>query len=721
MSLDLPPHNLPRDGTASFIGRELALETLRQELQQGGRVTITAFDSNPGWGKTELAMQYAYSFLHDYPGGICWIQGQQGRIGEQVIEFAKRYLNLSPPLTLQGVPLTLEHQLEWCWQHWHPEGKVLLVIDEVMDLDSCRAVLLSIAERFHIVVTTPTADLLPRSYTLQLAGLTSAEALALLAQRGNGLLNPDEEAAASSLCQWFAHSPLAVKLLGNYLFHHPASLSQIQAQLASVVSQALENEASAEQSKQTSSDVDLACYPQRLQALLELIWQDLAVETQEVARLLPLSAPGMVPWEIVEWVLQALHGEDYSLHAARQQLETLGLVESDFSVVEALQLQPFVRTFFKAKLAVKVDPLVAQSVLEQAWVATMAGVSQQIPQNLNDAMVTALTPIVPHIAQVAQYQTEQLSDENLVWPFIGLGRFYQAQNLHSLAEPWWQDCVKVTQQRLGESHPDVAFSLNNLALLYHQQGRAQEAEVLYNKALEQIRLLFGKADSTLMTGLNNLASLYRTQGRLTEAEGLYQQSLEMARQQGEIPAVVITSLNNLAELYRLQGRNTEAEPLYQEALAMAQRLFGKEHATVAACLNNLAELYRAVERYQEAEALHLKALKMRQRLLGKNHLAIATSLNNLAELYRIQGRYRQAEKLYIQSLEMTRRLMGEEHPAVATGMNNLAVLYACAKRFDKAIALLEQALAKRLKLLGESHPDTRRTLQSLENVKASKQ
>ncbi|WP_146034064.1 tetratricopeptide repeat protein, partial [Nostoc cycadae] len=36
---------------------------------------------------------------------------------------------------------------------------------------------------------------------------------------------------------------------------------------------------------------------------------------------------------------------------------------------------------------------------------------------------------------------------------------------------------------LGEEHPSVANSLNNLALLYNSQGRYSEAEPLYIQAL----------------------------------------------------------------------------------------------------------------------------------------------------------------------------------------------------------------------------------------------
>jgi Tetratricopeptide repeat len=42
---------------------------------------------------------------------------------------------------------------------------------------------------------------------------------------------------------------------------------------------------------------------------------------------------------------------------------------------------------------------------------------------------------------------------------------------------------KVAKKRLGEEHPDVAQSLNNLALLYNSQGRYSQAEPLLIQAL----------------------------------------------------------------------------------------------------------------------------------------------------------------------------------------------------------------------------------------------
>jgi tetratricopeptide (TPR) repeat protein len=83
---------------------------------------------------------------------------------------------------------------------------------------------------------------------------------------------------------------------------------------------------------------------------------------------------------------------------------------------------------------------------------------------------------------------------------------------------------------LGERHPDVATSLNNLAGLYRAQGRYDEAEPLYRQALELSRELLGERHPDVATSLNNLAYLYQSQGRYDEAEPLYRQALELSRE-----------------------------------------------------------------------------------------------------------------------------------------------------------------------------------------------
>ena len=52
------------------------------------------------------------------------------------------------------------------------------------------------------------------------------------------------------------------------------------------------------------------------------------------------------------------------------------------------------------------------------------------------------------------------------------------------AEPLLQRALQIREKALGPEHPDVATSLNNLAVLYRAQGRYAEAEPLYQRALK---------------------------------------------------------------------------------------------------------------------------------------------------------------------------------------------------------------------------------------------
>ena len=69
-------------------------------------------------------------------------------------------------------------------------------------------------------------------------------------------------------------------------------------------------------------------------------------------------------------------------------------------------------------------------------------------------------------------------------------------------------------------HPDVATSLNNLAVLYKKQGRYAAAEPLYKRALSIYEKALGPNHPSVATSLGNLAGLYRATGQFLKAQKL---------------------------------------------------------------------------------------------------------------------------------------------------------------------------------------------------------
>jgi CHAT domain-containing protein/Tfp pilus assembly protein PilF len=274
--------------------------------------------------------------------------------------------------------------------------------------------------------------------------------------------------------------------------------------------------------------------------------------------------------------------------------------------------------------------------------------------------------------------------------------------------------LQIIEKTLGQNHPYVAASLNNLGELYRIQGLYKDAETIFQRALTLCEQVLGLEHPNTATTLNNLAALYLNQGYFNKAEPLLQRVLAIDEQVLglEHPDFAI-SLNNLAELYRIQGRYSEAELLYQRSLAILEKAFGTEHPNVAQSLNNLAALYDSQGRYNQAEPLYQRSLAIREKVLGEKHPDTAQSLNNLASLYVYQQRYREAEPLLQRSLAIYENAFGTEHPNVAQSLQNQGFLYFFQGRFREAAPLFQRSLILREKVLGQEHPDTVQSIQIL--------
>jgi tetratricopeptide (TPR) repeat protein len=329
-----------------------------------------------------------------------------------------------------------------------------------------------------------------------------------------------------------------------------------------------------------------------------------------------------------------------------------------------------------------------------------------------------LEPLEALIQQSLSIEQKSLGNEhpNVATSLNNLALLYNNQGRYEKAEPLFQQALSIQQKVLGEEHPDVATSLYNLGSLYHDQGKYDQAETLYQQALVIRQKAFGKEHPAVASSLNNLALLYRNQGRYDQAEPLFQQALIISQKQlGEEHPHVATSMNNLAGLYSNQGKYDQAEPLFQQALIIQQKILGKEHPHVASSMNGLALLYYHQGKYDQAEPLFQQALAILQKALGDEHPYVASSLNNMAGLYSNQGKYDQAEPVFQQALTIRQNVLGKEHPDLATSLNNLAVLYNMQGEYDQAETLFRQALAIRQKILGKEHPDVAASLNDIAN------
>jgi len=233
-----------------------------------------------------------------------------------------------------------------------------------------------------------------------------------------------------------------------------------------------------------------------------------------------------------------------------------------------------------------------------------------------------------------------------------------------------------TQERaLGSDHPDVARSLNNLGIVYHDEARYADEEPLHMRAVVIREKALGPDDLQIAFSLTNLANLYQLQERYADAEPLNLRSLAIREKAlGPDHSHVAMSLNILALMCASQGRYAEAESHHRRALAIREKAFGPDGPDVGQSLNNLADLYCLQGRYADAEPLLTRALSIRERALGPDHPEFAESLSNLANVYRGQGRYGEAEPLLLRVLAIREKSLGPDHPSTKAARDALGAL-----------------------------------------------
>ena len=166
---------------------------------------------------------------------------------------------------------------------------------------------------------------------------------------------------------------------------------------------------------------------------------------------------------------------------------------------------------------------------------------------LSNALLTAAETKVRGIGKNAELERAKL--------LVKLGREHYRSARYAMAEPLYEQVLDIRRRVLGDDHPDTAVILNNLALLYRDQGHFAQAEPLLEQALDIRRRVLGN-DHVSTAG----------------------------------------SLNNLAEFYKAQGHFATAEPLYIEAVEIAERVWGGEHPNTKIMRENYEDLLAQMKR-----------------------------------------------------------------------------------------------------------------------------
>jgi len=323
-----------------------------------------------------------------------------------------------------------------------------------------------------------------------------------------------------------------------------------------------------------------------------------------------------------------------------------------------------------------------------------------------------------------------------------IGTTYTDLGLYPEAAKQLEAAVDLRRRVLGREHPETLRSMNDLALVYMDEGsKFPKAEALDNQILESRRRVLGPEHPDTLTSMNNLATVYYQEGKYPQAEALYSQTLEIRRRVlGPEHLDTLTSMNNLANVYYHEGKNAQAEALHSQTFEIRRRVLGPENPNTLRSMNDLAIDYADEGKFAQAETLFSQILEIDRRALGPKHPETLRSMSNLANTYEYDGKYAQAEALdkqlleneperldatktlasvyedegkyapaealLIRAVEIGRRVFGAEHPETLASMIHLAEVYGEEGKYAQAEALFNRTLETMRRVPGTEHVGT---------------
>ncbi|KAJ5521105.1 hypothetical protein N7463_001558 [Penicillium fimorum] len=261
-------------------------------------------------------------------------------------------------------------------------------------------------------------------------------------------------------------------------------------------------------------------------------------------------------------------------------------------------------------------------------------------------------------------------------------------------------------------------TVNQLALLYQDQGKPTEAEEIYQRGLVGREAALGPDHTSTLDTVNNFGTLLSNQGKLKEAEEMYRRALvgREIRQGLDHPSTLDT-VNNLGNLFCKQGKLKEAEEMYRRALVGREAVLGLDHPPTFDTVNNLGTLFSKQGRLKEAEEIYQRALVGREALLGLDHPSALDTLNNLGDVFSDQGKLKEAEEIYQRALVGREIRLGLDHPSTLDTVNNLGNLFSDQGKLKEAEEMYRHALVGYEKALGLNHEKTRRILDQVNMLK----
>lgn len=280
------------------------------------------------------------------------------------------------------------------------------------------------------------------------------------------------------------------------------------------------------------------------------------------------------------------------------------------------------------------------------------------------------------------------------------GEIARRQGNFAAGETLLGQALAMSQTTLTAPNAQIASQQNQLAALYGDMGRIEQAMLLTEQSLAMFRALYGENHLDVAENLVNIGVFRMQTDHLAQALPAFDQAIGIYRRllPADHPLLALALANEARAFDRLK-RYREADPLYREALAMQSRVLGAQHPDLATTLNNLAVLRMHLDDYLGSAEYSRAAMEIWAAQGTPDHPFALISKSHLAAALRESGDLPQAERLSREVLASRRQQLGERNRAVALSLDDLGIVMRLSGHPEQAVIHQRQAQNIRVDLI----------------------
>jgi len=235
-----------------------------------------------------------------------------------------------------------------------------------------------------------------------------------------------------------------------------------------------------------------------------------------------------------------------------------------------------------------------------------------------------------------------------------IGQIYQAKAASSgggsnelqQAIRYFAESVRLTALLWGEEDNTHASRCHDLGVACHQSRDFENAKKFIFKSAVIRREKLGATHPQLAHSLRNLAVVHQDQGDLESARDKYKEAIEIyIARLGQENGFTVDSQTKLATVLTMLKQYDEAEQVLAIIANVQKTALGSNHEVYAETLFKLATVMLFQEKYAAAEPLYDHALKVQRSKLGLNNPKTQKTTKAFASLLKKTNRTAMAEQL----------------------------------------------------------------------------